>query len=102
MLRNADIYRELYGKGDIPVPEVRGNPLPPVKLASLVTPKHTPHRFCLWAGRSSKRGVAKITIPGRKVLVSSKRTAALPRKAAPKKKAVAAEKSTTQKKREPA
>jgi soluble lytic murein transglycosylase len=93
VLRNADIYRELYSKGNLPVPE--GKTPPPVKLASLVKPGMPIH-----AAPPAARPAAK------KVLVSSKRPAALPAKAAPAKKAAAkkavADSSTTQKKREPA
>ena len=106
VLRNADIYRELYGKGNVPVPEGTGKMPPPVQLASLTKPtvysrvaKAVPH-----AASSANRA-------SRKVLVSSKRPAALPERALPQqttpkkaapKKAVAADRSTAQKKHEPA
>jgi soluble lytic murein transglycosylase len=81
VLRNADIYRELYGKGNVPVPE--GKTPPPVKLATAVRPRN--------AG----------PVPAKRVAVSSKQPVPAPRKAAAK-KAVAADRSDTQKKREPA
>lgn len=77
VLRNADIYRELYGKGNVPVPQ--GKTPPVVKLASVVKPTPGP--------------------APKKVLASSKPAAA---KKTAAKKAVAADSSATQKKREPA
>jgi len=79
VLRNADIYRELYGKGNVPVPQGKTPPL--VKLASVVKP------------------ATASPAPAKKVVVSSK-TAAAKKTAA--KKSVAADRSATQKKREPA
>ncbi len=77
VLRNADIYRELYGK----VPVSEGKTPPPVKLAIVVKPT------------AASQPAAK------KVVVSSKPHA--PKKPAAK-KAVAVDSSTVQKKREPA
>ncbi len=91
VLRNADLYRELYGKGNIPVlasPATTMSKIPPVKLA-------TPVRLA----NVVKPAVSHPAPAPRKVLASSKK-AAPAKKAAPK-KAVTADRSTTQK-REPA
>jgi soluble lytic murein transglycosylase len=102
VLRNADIYRELYGKGNVSVP-VREENTVPIKLASVVKPT---------VSSSVAKTVAHTASPAKsapkKVLVSSKRpvvakTAAVSKKpAAAAKKAVAADSATTAKKREPA
>ncbi len=78
VFRNADIYRELYGKGNVPVPQ--GKTPPAVKPASVVKP-------------------ATASPAPKKVLASAKSAAV---KKAAAKKAVAADSSTTRKKREPA
>jgi soluble lytic murein transglycosylase len=78
VLRNADIYRELYGKGNVPAPQ--GKTPPVVKLANVVKPE-------------------AVSPPPKKVAVLSKPAAV---KKAAAKKAVAADSSTTRKKREPA
>jgi soluble lytic murein transglycosylase len=88
VLRNADIYRELYSKGNAPMPEGKGvTPLPPpVKLASLVRPPAAP------TGSTQLHTAAP-----KKVLVSARKP--LPSKT-PARKAVAV--NSRQKKRDPA
>ena len=96
VLRNADIYRELYGSGN--VAPLEGKTPPPVRLASLTKPtvsarvaKATPH-------------AAPPKSAPRKILVSSKRPvgAKTTQEKAAAKKAVAADSSKSAKVREPA
>jgi soluble lytic murein transglycosylase len=114
VLRNADIYRELYGNGN--VAPLEGKTPPPVKLASLVKPtvssrvaKSIPHPA------PSANPAAKKVLVSSKPPAAAKTAAAAPGKSAPApekvvlapkkaaaKKAVAADSSTTAKKREPA
>jgi hypothetical protein len=105
VLRNADIYRELYSRGNVPVPDGIGKTPPPVQLASVVKP-----RVASTAPTRTAKAVPHPAPASRKVLPASTKksvpakTAAVPKKAAPK-KAVTADRSstqTTQKKREPA
>jgi soluble lytic murein transglycosylase len=95
VLRNADIYRELYSKGNIPVP-VSQEKTPPVQLASLVKPAVPTH---------TAKGVPHSAPAPKKVLATSAKKSVPVKKAAPK-KAVTADRSTTgnttTKKREPA
>jgi soluble lytic murein transglycosylase len=81
VLRNADIYRELYSGKNALTPESPAKTPPPVKLATLV--------------KTAKPAAS----PAPKKAVASSKAA--PKKAAPK-KAVAADSSTTRKTREPA
>jgi soluble lytic murein transglycosylase len=80
VLRNADIYRELYSKGNAPIPESPVKAQPPVQLASLVKP----------------------AVPVHKKAVATPAKKPVPAKKAVPKKAVAADRSSTTKKREPA
>jgi hypothetical protein len=43
VLRNADIYRQLYGGRNPLIPEATGKPVPAMTLAKLVTPPPPPH-----------------------------------------------------------
>jgi soluble lytic murein transglycosylase len=113
VIRNADIYRELYGKGNVPVFEGSGR-TPPVKLASLVKPtaaRHvSPHVSSHVASAAPRHVSASVKAAAakaapRKVLVAAKqpgpeaKTASAQKKTARKKAAVAD--SSTKKKREP-
>jgi soluble lytic murein transglycosylase len=98
VLRNADIYRELYSKANIAVPEGTGKTPPPVKLASLVNPAVPSH---------TAKALPHPASAPKKVLVSSTRKsvparAAVPKKSTPKKAVTAADSSTTPKKHVPA
>ena len=104
VLRNADIYRQLYGDGHLTVPEVNGKPGPPVKVASLVKPTVSSR-----VAKAIPHTASTVNPAPKKALVSSKRpVVATPDKVTPlakkatAKKAVAADSSTTAKKREPA
>jgi soluble lytic murein transglycosylase len=89
VLRNADIYRELYS-GKYALPPAK--PAPAVKLASLVTPAEP---------KPAPRKASATSVAPKKVLVSNKRPAAA--KTGASKKTVARGPSTKQqKKREPA
>jgi len=116
VLRNADIYRELYGSGSV-APLEGSSPErkapPPVRLASLTGPtvasrvaKATPHAVPPSKSApkkilaSSKRPVAVKTEQEKVAASPEKRMPAPPKAAA--KKAVAADSSATTKKREPA
>jgi soluble lytic murein transglycosylase len=83
VLRNADIYRELYSKGNAPILESPGKAPAPVKLASLVKP----------GVPNAATRVVPHTAP-KKVLVSTARK--------PVKKAVTADRTAAHKKRDPA
>ncbi|HEY3824460.1 MAG TPA: transglycosylase SLT domain-containing protein [Bryobacteraceae bacterium] len=101
VVRNADIYRELYGKGNVPVFEGSGR-TPPVKLASLVRPPASaphvssaaPHHVSASVKASSVKAAAKPA--SQKVLVAARPAS---KKTAAKKAAVVD--SSTRKKREP-
>jgi soluble lytic murein transglycosylase len=90
VLRNADIYRELYSKGNTPIPNSPVKAQAPVQLASLVKPV-VPNKAVPHPAPVHKKVPAA---PAKKPVPVSK-------KAAPR-KAVAADSSSTQKKREPA
>ena len=96
VLRNADIYRELYNGKNLPPPATR--PAPVVKLASLVTPAAPTH-----APRAtvSKTGPKKVMVSAKQPVSAKKGTSSA--KTGTAKKTVAATPSTNkQKKREPA
>jgi soluble lytic murein transglycosylase len=105
VLRNADIYRELYGNGNVPLPEGKtpeGKTSPPVRLASLVKPNVARPNLVgpnLARPKANARFTPAAKPAPKKVLASSNPPAA---KKAAAKKAVAADSSTTKKKREPA
>jgi soluble lytic murein transglycosylase len=99
VLRNADIYRELYAGKSLPEVHLTGIPKPPVKMASLVT---------AGAGRTSapKPSVTKrVLASSRTPAASSAKKPASTSKAAPSKR-TAASKTVAQrspvKKRDPA
>jgi soluble lytic murein transglycosylase len=92
VLRNADIYRELYSKGNTPIPDSPVKTQPPVQLASLVKPAVPSH---------TTKAVSHTAPASKKVLATSAKKSIPVKKAAPK-KAVTADRSSTTKKREPA
>ncbi len=96
VLRNADIYRELYSKGNVPVPTA-----PSVQLTSLVKPAVPTHT----APIHTAKAVPHPAPAPKKVLATSAKKSVPVKKAAPK-KAVTADRSTTvsttTKKHEPA
>ncbi len=79
VLRNADMYRELYGKAKIPVLD---SPTPPLRLASLIEPrKAAPVRTSRKVSRSSSRKTtAKKPAPKKTV---STQASAIPKKRDP-------------------
>jgi soluble lytic murein transglycosylase len=109
VLRNADIYRELYSKGNLPVPDGIVKTAPPLRLASSAKPTVSSR-----VAKAAPHAALAAKPAPKKVLVTSKRPVALPEAAVPgkatpvpkkpaPKKAVAADSSTTtSKKREPA
>ena len=104
VLRNADIYRELYGSGN--VAPLEGKTLPPVRLASLslTKPIVSSRTVSARVAKATPHAAASPKSTPRKVLVSSKRPVAAKtaQEKAAAKKAVAVDSSNTAKKREPA
>jgi soluble lytic murein transglycosylase len=94
VLRNADIYREIYSGKNIPAIEGNGKTPPPVRLATVVKPP-APHTAVLQA-----KPVPHAAAAPKKVLVSAKQVGTA--KAVASKKAVAARRAAPEKKHEPA